>query len=43
MNLQIKERLEETLKKYGISQNRAAKDIGYVHSAVCPAWAITWR
>jgi len=29
MNLQIKERLEETLKKYGISQNRAAKDIGY--------------
>ena len=29
MNLQIKERLEEILKKYGISQNRAAKDIGY--------------
>ncbi|MDR0501872.1 MAG: AAA family ATPase [Treponema sp.] len=29
MNLQIKERLEEMLKKYGISQNRAAKDIGY--------------
>ena len=29
MNLQVKERLEETLKKFGISQNRAAKDIGY--------------
>jgi DNA transposition AAA+ family ATPase len=29
MNMQIKERLEEMLKKYGISQNRAAKDIGY--------------
>jgi DNA transposition AAA+ family ATPase len=29
MNLQIKERLEETLKRFGISQNRAAKDIGY--------------
>jgi DNA transposition AAA+ family ATPase len=29
MNQQIRERLEETLDKYGISQNRAAKDIGY--------------
>jgi DNA transposition AAA+ family ATPase len=29
MNQQIKERLEATLDKYGISQNRAAKDIGY--------------
>jgi len=29
MNTQIKERLEETLKKFSISQNRAAKDIGY--------------
>jgi DNA transposition AAA+ family ATPase len=29
MNQHIKERLEETLEKYGISQNRAAKDIGY--------------
>jgi len=29
MNLQIKEKLEKTLEKYGISQNRAAKDIGY--------------
>jgi len=29
MNLQVKERLEETLKKFGVSQNRAAKDIGY--------------
>jgi DNA transposition AAA+ family ATPase len=29
MNQQIKERLEATLEKYGISQNRAAKDIGY--------------
>jgi DNA transposition AAA+ family ATPase len=29
MNQQIKERLDATLDKYGISQNRAAKDIGY--------------
>ncbi|MDR2185426.1 MAG: AAA family ATPase [Treponema sp.] len=29
MNQQIKERLEATLEKYVISQNRAAKDIGY--------------
>jgi DNA transposition AAA+ family ATPase len=29
MNQQIKERLEAALDKYGISQNRAAKDIGY--------------
>jgi DNA transposition AAA+ family ATPase len=29
MNQQIKERLEAVLDKYGISQNRAAKDIGY--------------
>ena len=29
MNLQIKERLDAALDKYGISQNRAAKDIGY--------------
>ena len=34
MNLQIKERLEETLAKYGISQNRAAKDIGYASAAL---------
>lgn len=29
MNQQVKERLDATLDKYGISQNRAAKDIGY--------------
>jgi DNA transposition AAA+ family ATPase len=29
MNQQIRERLEESLDKYGVSQNRAAKDIGY--------------
>jgi DNA transposition AAA+ family ATPase len=29
MNQQVKERLEAVLDKYGISQNRAAKDIGY--------------
>jgi DNA transposition AAA+ family ATPase len=29
MNQQIKERLDATLEKYGISQNRAARDIGY--------------
>jgi len=29
MNTQIKERLEQTMAKYDISQNRAAKDIGY--------------
>ncbi|MDR1575191.1 MAG: AAA family ATPase [Treponema sp.] len=29
MNQQIKGRLDETLEKYGISQNRAARDIGY--------------
>jgi DNA transposition AAA+ family ATPase len=29
MNQQIKERLDATLDKYGITQNRAAKDIGY--------------
>jgi DNA transposition AAA+ family ATPase len=29
MNLQIKERLEDALGKYGISQNKAARDIGY--------------
>jgi DNA transposition AAA+ family ATPase len=29
MNQQIKERLDAALDKYGISQNRAAKDIGY--------------
>jgi DNA transposition AAA+ family ATPase len=29
MNQQVKERLEATLNKYGVSQNRAAKDIGY--------------
>jgi DNA transposition AAA+ family ATPase len=29
MNQQIKDRLEAALDKYGISQNRAAKDIGY--------------
>lgn len=29
MNQQIKERLDATLDKYGISQNRAARDIGY--------------
>jgi DNA transposition AAA+ family ATPase len=29
MNLQIKERLEAVLDKYGISQNQAARDIGY--------------
>ncbi len=34
MNVQIKEKLEETLKKYGISQNRAAKDIGYASAAL---------
>ena len=34
MNLQIKERLEDTLQKYTISQNRAAKDIGYASAAL---------
>ena len=34
MNLQIRERLEETLKKYAISQNRAAKDVGYTSAAL---------
>jgi DNA transposition AAA+ family ATPase len=29
MNQAIKQRLEDTLTKYGVSQNRAAKDIGY--------------
>jgi DNA transposition AAA+ family ATPase len=29
MNQQIKERLDAALDKYGISQNRAARDIGY--------------
>ncbi len=29
MNQSIRERLEETLEKYQITQNRAAKDIGY--------------
>ena len=34
MNLEIKERLEEAMKKFGISQNRAAKDIGYSSTAL---------
>jgi DNA transposition AAA+ family ATPase len=34
MNLQIKERLEETLKKYSVSQSRAAKDIGYTPGVI---------
>ena len=29
MNQRIKEQLNATLDKYGISQNRAAKDVGY--------------
>jgi len=29
MNQVIKDRLDDTMKKFGISQNRAAKDIGY--------------
>jgi DNA transposition AAA+ family ATPase len=29
MNQQIKERLDAALEKYGVSQNRAARDIGY--------------
>jgi len=34
MNLQIKEKLEKTLEKYGISQSRAAKDMGYSSTAL---------
>ncbi|MCL2762216.1 MAG: AAA family ATPase [Treponema sp.] len=34
MNMQIKERLEKTLQKFNISQNRAAKDIGYAQAAI---------
>ncbi|MGF7110414.1 DNA transposition AAA+ family ATPase, partial [Treponema pedis] len=29
VNVNVKEKLELTMSKYGISQNRAAKDIGY--------------
>lgn len=34
VNVDVKEKLELTISKYGISQNRAAKDIGYSSSAL---------
>jgi len=34
MNLGIKERLEETLEKYGISQAQAAREINYSSSVL---------
>ena len=34
VNIDVKEKLELTISKYGISQNRAAKDIGYSSSAL---------
>jgi len=37
MNVSIKEKFEETMTKYAVSQNRAAKDIGY-SSPVLSDW-----